>query len=92
MSNALKNASLFLIRLPSLSIVAMIWVYQKTISLDHGLLSKLYGRPLCRFHPTCSEYGAEAFRRFGVVKGFYLAAKRLSRCHPWSDGGIDPLP
>ena len=48
--------------------------------------------PSCRFHPSCSEYAVEAFRRFGPIKGGWLSVKRLSRCHPFNPGGFDPLP
>jgi putative membrane protein insertion efficiency factor len=48
--------------------------------------------PSCRFHPSCSEYAIEAFRKFGPIKGGWLSAKRLSRCHPFNPGGFDPLP
>jgi putative membrane protein insertion efficiency factor len=48
--------------------------------------------PACRFHPTCSEFAAEAIETHGVLKGAALAAARLARCHPWSDGGFDPVP
>jgi putative membrane protein insertion efficiency factor len=46
----------------------------------------------CRFHPTCSEYAAEAVEVHGVIKGSALAAGRLMRCNPWSIGGFDPVP
>lgn len=46
----------------------------------------------CRFHPSCSEYMIEAVRRFGVVKGFYMGLKRLARCQPMCEGGLDPVP
>lgn len=47
---------------------------------------------VCRFYPTCSHYAYTAISRFGAVRGTYLAIKRLSRCHPWNPGGIDPVP
>lgn len=43
----------------------------------------------CKFHPTCSQYALDALRKYGLVKGSYLAARRLLRCHPWSHGGVD---
>lgn len=46
----------------------------------------------CRFHPSCSRYSAEAFRRHGLARGLYLTLKRVVRCHPWSEGGFDPVP
>lgn len=46
----------------------------------------------CRFSPTCSEYGIEAFRKHGPIKGFYLTIKRVGRCHPWGGQGHDPVP
>lgn len=48
--------------------------------------------PACRFHPTCSHYAAEALERHGLIKGGWLAAKRLSRCHPFGASGDDPVP
>lgn len=43
----------------------------------------------CKYHPSCSEYAVGAIRRFGVLRGVVLAAWRLLRCNPWSDGGVD---
>ncbi|API94030.1 MULTISPECIES: membrane protein insertion efficiency factor YidD [Virgibacillus] len=48
--------------------------------------------PSCRFYPTCSEYGLEAYKRFGALKGTYLTIKRISKCHPFHPGGIDLVP
>jgi uncharacterized protein len=48
--------------------------------------------PACRFYPTCSAYAEEAVRRHGALRGFVLTVKRLGRCHPLCDGGIDPVP
>jgi len=46
----------------------------------------------CRFYPSCSEYAREAINIHGAVKGSYLALSRVSRCHPWHEGGEDPVP
>jgi putative membrane protein insertion efficiency factor len=46
----------------------------------------------CRFYPSCSQYAIEAIDRFGVLHGGFMALRRLSRCHPWHPGGLDPVP
>jgi len=46
----------------------------------------------CRFEPTCSAYAMAALQQYGAAAGSYLAAHRILRCHPWCDGGIDPVP
>jgi putative membrane protein insertion efficiency factor len=48
--------------------------------------------PSCRYIPTCSQYGYEAITKHGLIKGGFLTAKRLLRCHPFSRGGFDPVP
>ena len=46
----------------------------------------------CRFYPTCSQYAYGAIEKHGVVRGGWLAAKRVARCHPFNPGGFDPVP
>ena len=48
--------------------------------------------PSCRYAPSCSQYVREAVRKYGAVKGSWLATKRLMRCHPWGGSGYDPVP
>lgn len=64
--------------------IGLIRVYQYAIS-------PLMGRS-CRYVPTCSEYTVEAVRKHGAIKGGWLGAKRICRCHPWHPGGYDPVP
>ena len=46
----------------------------------------------CRFYPSCSEYACQAIEKFGVGRGLFLSATRISRCHPWNTGGVDLVP
>jgi putative membrane protein insertion efficiency factor len=62
-----------------------------SIRIYQWTLSPLIGRS-CRFYPTCSCYTSEAIERFGSVRGTYLGARRILRCHPWHAGGYDPVP
>ncbi|MEX1189760.1 MAG: membrane protein insertion efficiency factor YidD [Bacteroidia bacterium] len=71
-------------RLPSLIIIGLIKFYKYAIS---PVLPNA-----CRYTPTCSEYGVDAVRKYGALKGSYLAVRRILRCNPWGGHGHDPLP
>jgi putative membrane protein insertion efficiency factor len=71
-------------RLPRLLVRALIRGYQKLISP--------FLPASCRFSPTCSNYALQAVDKYGVLKGGWLALRRISRCHPWHPGGHDPVP
>ena len=62
----------------------------KLLRLYQLTISPLIG-PSCRFYPSCSQYSIQAFESHGLIKGFYLSIKRLSKCHPGNDGGIDEI-
>jgi putative membrane protein insertion efficiency factor len=66
-------------------------LFTALIRLYQWTLSPLLG-PKCRFYPSCSHYALEAVQRFGILHGGWLTLRRLSRCHPWHPGGIDPVP
>lgn len=61
------------------------------IRLYQYLISPLLG-PKCRFTPTCSQYGIDALKKYGLVEGGWLTLKRIARCHPWGGHGHDPVP
>lgn len=65
-------------------LIALIKFYKYFISPSLG--------NVCRFYPSCSSYALEALQRHGSVKGVYLTIKRLAKCHPFHEGGIDPVP
>ncbi|WP_445489327.1 membrane protein insertion efficiency factor YidD [Niallia sp. 03133] len=64
--------------------IILIRFYQKAISP--------LTPPSCRFYPTCSNYGLEAVKKYGALKGGFLTIKRIIKCHPFHPGGIDPVP
>ncbi|MEP6628036.1 MAG: membrane protein insertion efficiency factor YidD [Ginsengibacter sp.] len=68
----------------SLPFIGLIKIYQL-------LISPLLG-PSCRYTPTCSQYGLEAFKKYGPLKGLWLTVKRIARCNPWGGHGHDPVP
>ncbi|MCK5639216.1 MAG: membrane protein insertion efficiency factor YidD [Gammaproteobacteria bacterium] len=61
------------------------------ISVYRSLVSPFLGNN-CRFHPSCSCYAQQAIQNHGVFNGSWLTVRRLSRCHPWHEGGFDPVP
>jgi len=71
--------------------IGLIKFYQKTLSFDHGPLKIFYPHGFCRFNPTCSEYGLEAIKKYGIIKGGIKTIWRILRCNPWNKGGNDPL-
>ena len=71
-----------IVQLPSLVLIALVRVYQLT-------LSPIIGQQ-CRFQPTCSHYMIEAIRKYGAIRGAWKGTLRICRCHPWHPGGHDP--
>ncbi|MBO7219726.1 MAG: membrane protein insertion efficiency factor YidD [Alistipes sp.] len=79
-----KNLVSALRKVVALPFIGLIRFYQKCISP--------LTPPACRYTPTCSQYTLEAIRKYGVIKGCWLGAKRIARCHPWGGSGYDPVP
>ena len=77
--------------LPRFVALVTIRLYQKTLSFDHGVFRRLYPDGYCRFHPSCSEYGYQAIEKHGLIKGGWMATKRILKCNPFSKGGIDEV-
>jgi len=73
-----------LLHLPAEAAILLARFYQKAISP--------WMMPSCRYTPSCSEYGIEAFRKYGFIKGGWLTVKRILSCHPWGGHGYDPVP
>ena len=71
--------------------IFIITVYQRTLSPDHGFPKGRFPYGYCKYYPSCSQYTKEALEKFGLVKGISLGLKRVLRCNPWSQGGLDPI-
>ncbi len=84
MRSVAASALSFLIGSPRLAAIGLLIAYRKVVS-------PLYG-PVCRFYPSCSAYALEAVTVHGLVRGSWLASRRLVRCNPWNDGGVDHVP
>lgn len=72
------------VRLPARAILLLLKLYQRFISPMTP--------PTCRFYPSCSQYAVIAVTRHGLIRGSWLAGRRLLRCHPWNPGGVDDVP
>jgi hypothetical protein len=81
---SLKDIPLTWGNLPRLPLLALIRIYQLTIS-------RALPAGTCRFHPTCSHYGYQAIARYGLFKGGWMAVWRVLRCQPFNPGGYDPV-
>jgi putative membrane protein insertion efficiency factor len=82
---SLRDIPRRLINLPKLSLLALIRLYQLTISPALPV-------DTCRFYPSCSHYGYQAIYKYGAFKGLMLAIWRILRCNPFNRGGLDPVP
>lgn len=80
----MKGLWMQIVRLPARFALLLIQGYRRFISPAFP--------PSCRFTPTCSAYALTSIERYGLIRGGWLATKRLARCHPWNPGGYDPVP
>ena len=71
-------------RLLAVPLVWLIRLYQNVISPMRP--------PTCRYYPSCSGYAVTALQRYGLLRGGWMAARRIGRCHPWTPGGVDHVP
>ena len=81
-----------MINLPKKITVFAISLYQSSLSPDHGWFKGRFPHGYCRYYPSCSEYSKQAINGHGLTKGAYLSVKRLLRCHPWAEPGVDLVP
>lgn len=81
----LKDLKLVPLNWPRFAVLLLIRAYQIVVS-------PALPPNTCRYYPTCSHYGYQAVYRYGAVKGGWMAVKRIVRCNPFNEGGIDPVP
>lgn len=76
--------------LPRYPILWLIRLYQKILSPDHSFWAKgRFAHGYCKFYPTCSEYGHQAIKKHGLIRGGLKTVWRILRCNPWGKGGVD---
>jgi uncharacterized protein len=80
----MKAAFSFVMRIPRILAILLIRFYQRFISPNLP--------NTCRFTPSCSAYTLTSIERYGLLRGGWMGAKRIGRCHPWHPGGYDPVP
>lgn len=80
----MRRAAQFVWLLPRNVLVAVLRVYR-------AVVSPLYG-DVCRYYPSCSSYAMQSIQHYGVIRGIWMGSRRLARCHPWAEGGIDDVP
>jgi uncharacterized protein len=80
----MRRITTFLVLLPRNLCVIILRAYR-------AVISPLYG-DVCRYYPSCSAYTMQAIQRYGVIRGSWLGARRIARCHPWAAGGVDDVP
>ncbi|WP_430591817.1 membrane protein insertion efficiency factor YidD [Humidisolicoccus flavus] len=61
------------------------------LGLYRRFISPIYG-DVCRYYPSCSYYTLQAIQQYGVIRGVWMGTRRIARCHPWAEGGIDDIP
>jgi uncharacterized protein len=80
----MKQLAALLLRLPQRVLIGLVRAYRLLLSPALG--------STCRFEPSCSAYSLQALQQRGAAVGSYLTLRRLVRCHPWCQGGLDPVP
>ncbi|MBG6055139.1 putative membrane protein insertion efficiency factor [Salinibacterium sp. CAN_S4] len=80
----MRSSAVAVLLLPRNILVAILAIYRK-------IISPLYG-DVCRYYPSCSHYAMQAIQHHGAIKGVWLGSRRLARCHPWAEGGVDDIP